>query len=89
MPRPTPRFRVYFAILLLYWVPGRYFRRHATNASNPTHYALSAASVASIITVILCGIGEALLMSGRFATVYSFTMVLMYALVLQQAAHSR
>ncbi len=74
------------AVLLLYWVPGRFFRRHAFSAEEGDDISLPAASVIAIAMVVLCGLSEALLMSGRFSILYSFVLVVMYALTVQQAA---
>ncbi|MFK7730377.1 MAG: O-antigen ligase family protein [Pseudomonadales bacterium] len=77
------------AILLLYWVPGRFFRQQAFSAANQRDVSLPAASAVAVAMVVLCGFSEALLMSGRFSIVYSFTLVVMYALTVQQVAQSK
>ncbi len=74
------------AILLLYWVPGRFFRQQAFGAVSGGDISLPAASVIAIAMVVLCGFSEALLMSGRFSILYSFTLVVMYALTVQHGA---
>lgn len=74
------------AILLLYWVPGRFFRQQSLKSVDSKHAALPLASVIAVVIVVLCGFSEALLMSGRFSILYGFTLVVMYAFTVQRQA---
>lgn len=76
------------AILLLYWVPGRFFRQQSLKSVDSRHVSLPLASVIAVGIVVLCGFSEALLMSGRFSILYGFTLVVMYAFSVQQLARS-
>lgn len=78
-----------FAILLLYWVPGRFFRQRSFGVADGRDTSLPAASVIAVAIVVLCGFSEALLMSGRFSIIYSFTLVVMYALTVQQVPFAK
>ncbi len=77
------------AILLLYWVPGRFFRRRSFKSTVSADVSLPVSSLIAIAMVVLCGLSEALLMSGRFSILYGFTLVVMYALTVQQQASSQ
>jgi len=72
------------AIVLLYWVPFNYFRKRCIRSDDATVRGISAAAAASVLTVAICGFAEAPLMSGRFAILYGFSLVLLYAMVEQQ-----
>ena len=72
------------AILLLYFVPLRYFRKCCKLNGDRLQRNISAAAASSVLMAAICGFAEAPLMSGRFSILYGFLLVVMYALVEQR-----
>jgi O-antigen ligase len=69
------------SILLLYFLPFRYFvRQLKSNSSQEVNYACIG-GIGAVVAIIICGLTEAPLMNIRVATTYGFTMVFLYHLI--------
>ncbi len=71
------------AILLLYFVPLRFFLFHLKNKDCDELRYVSMGAIGVIATMIICGFTEAPLMNVRVATTYGFLMVFLYHLVIR------
>ncbi len=71
------------AILLLYLVPGQFFWRASRAARCQEQRIIAGAGLAFVLSFAICGLAEALLMSGRLATIYALVIVVLYSLSLQ------
>jgi len=69
------------AILLLYFLPFRFFVRHLKSSTSEEIRYVCMGGIGVVITMIICGITEAPLMNVRVATTYGFIMVFLYHLI--------
>lgn len=71
------------ALLLLYLAPAVTFLSQFRSQTDKVPKAIAAAALGGILTIVVCGLAEAPLMSARFATLYGFVLVLMLSMLRQ------